>query len=145
MHMDQLLRSDLFEFFSFIIRMLVAAFCGAIVGLERQQEHKPAGARTLSLVSMGSALFMIISLAMTQNLMIDASRIPAQIVTGIGFLGAGAIIREKGSVRGLTTAAGVWIVSAIGMAIGMGMYLEGIFATFVSYLILGWLPKYLKK
>lgn len=141
----EIFHTSLLSLITFIIKIILASLCGALVGLERQHEHKPAGARTLALVSLGSALFMIISLSLAENTIIDVSRIPAQIVTGVGFLGAGAIIRESGTVRGLTTAAGVWMVAAVGMAIGAGMYLEGLLATFLAYIILGALPKFLNK
>jgi putative Mg2+ transporter-C (MgtC) family protein len=143
--MEKFLQTGWVDLLIFLVRIFIAGFCGAFVGMERQQEHKPAGTRTLSLVSMGAALFMIISLRLSEQMMVDVTRIPAQIVTGIGFLGAGAIIRERGTVKGLTTAAGVWIVAAIGMAVGAGMYFEGIAATILAYFILAGLPKFLQK
>ena len=122
-----------------IIKLLVAGLCGGLIGLERERDNKPAGIRTQMLVALGSALFMIVSLSVGSDLRVDPSRIAAQVVTGIGFLGAGAIIRDRGSVRGMTTAASIWVVAAIGLTIGAGLFLEGIFITIFTFLILGWL------
>ena len=122
-----------------IIKLIVAGLCGGLIGLERERDNKPAGIRTQMLVALGSALFMIVSLSVGSDLRVDPSRIAAQVVTGIGFLGAGAIIRDRGSVRGMTTAASIWVVAAIGLTIGAGLFLEGIFITIFTFLILGWL------
>ncbi len=122
-----------------IIKLIVAGLCGGLIGLERERDNKPAGIRTQMLVAVGSALFMIVSLSVGSDLRVDPSRIAAQVVTGIGFLGAGAIIRDRGSVRGMTTAASIWVVAAIGLTIGAGLFVEGIFITIVTFLILGWL------
>ncbi len=122
-----------------IIKLLVAGLCGGLIGLERERDNKPAGIRTQMLVALGSALFMIVSLSVGSDLRVDPSRIAAQVVTGIGFLGAGAIIRDRGSVRGMTTAASIWVVAAIGLTIGAGLFVEGIFITIFTFLILGWL------
>ncbi len=119
----------------FILRILVAGFLGTLIGLEREYRAKEAGYRTHFLVSMGSALLMIISqhgfnaLSGEAGIGLDPSRIAAQVVTGIGFIGAGTIIINKQIVRGLTTAAGIWVTSGIGLAIGAGMYILGICAT----------------
>ena len=119
----------------YILRIFVAALLGGIIGLEREYRAKDAGFRTNFLVSVGAALFMIISmhgfgdifgeLATTADdrIRLDVARIAAQVVTGIGFIGAGAIIIRRDSVTGLTTAACVWVVAAIGLACGAGMYL----------------------
>lgn len=113
-----------------LLRLIGAAFCGFIIGLERKQRMKEAGLRTHTIVCMGSALFTLIS---TDGFgtMADSSRVAAQIVTGIGFLGAGMIVFRRNSLYGLTTAAGIWATAAIGMAIGTGMYIIGTFATAV--------------
>jgi putative Mg2+ transporter-C (MgtC) family protein len=122
----------------FLLRLLVALLLGLAIGLEREfrsDSPRAAGMRTLALVSMGSALFTLISAygfaAFTgpEYARTDPSRIAAQIVTGIGFLGAGAILARRQSVRGLTTAAAVWATAAIGMAGGLGLYLEAAGAT----------------
>lgn len=105
-----------------LLRLALAAGFGAILGLEREERDKPAGVRTFSIVALGSALFTLISIvAFGEG---DAgARIPAQIVTGIGFLGAGTIIVQRGNVVGLTTAAGIWAAAAVGMGFGLGLYL----------------------
>jgi putative Mg2+ transporter-C (MgtC) family protein len=127
----------------FILRMFVAALLGAAIGLEREYRAKEAGYRTHFLVGLGSALFMIVSqygftavLATTSHVSFDPSRIASQVVTGIGFIGAGTIIFQKHVVRGLTTAAGLWVTSAIGLVVGAGMYMLGIAATVLTLLCL---------
>ena len=110
------------------LRILTAALLGGIIGLEREYRAKEAGFRTHFLVAMGAALFMILSahgfdgVLVTENHRLDVSRIAAQVVSGIGFIGAGTIIFQRHAVRGLTTAAGLWVTAAIGMAAGAGMY-----------------------
>lgn len=107
-----------------ILRLLVAAALGFIIGLQREWKEKPAGVRTLALISVGSALFAIISeMGFIGG---DPSRIASGIVTGIGFLGAGAILHRQGGVEGLTTAAAIWATAGIGLAVGAGLYLIAI-------------------
>lgn len=119
----------------FVLRIFVAGLMGALIGLEREYRAKEAGYRTHFLVSMGSALLMIVSqygfdaLLGENGIGLDPSRIAAQVVTGIGFIGAGTIITNKQIVRGLTTAAGVWVTAGIGLTIGAGMYILGVCAT----------------
>ena len=127
------------EFWNFFLRMMAAALCGSLIGLEREYNKKPAGLRTLILICSGSALLVSISidfakLAAGGNG--DPSRIAAQIVTGIGFLGAGAILHERGSVLGLTTASTIWSVAGIGMACGAGWYVEAISFTLLVISVL---------
>ncbi len=124
----------------FILRIFVAAILGGIVGLEREYRDKAAGFRTHFLVALGSALFMIISaygfegaLVSTEH-RLDVSRIAAQVVSGIGFIGAGTIIFQKNAIHGLTTAAGVWVTAAIGLTCGAGMYVLAAAATFLVLL-----------
>ncbi|NOX37981.1 MAG: MgtC/SapB family protein [Calditrichaeota bacterium] len=124
-----------------VLKIVVAGLCGGLIGLEREKDQKPAGIRTQMLVAIGSAMFMVVSLSVGSDFRVDPSRIAAQVVTGIGFLGAGAIIRERGSVRGMTTAASIWVVAAIGLTIGAGLFLEGVVITMLTYLILGWLHR----
>ena len=127
-------------FWEFVLRLFVAGILGAIIGLEREYRAKEAGFRTHFLVSLGSALIMIVSQYGFQNVLgmpsmsLDPSRVAAQVVTGIGFIGAGTIIIQRQFVRGLTTAAGIWVASGIGLAIGGGMYGVGIAATFFTLL-----------
>jgi putative Mg2+ transporter-C (MgtC) family protein len=117
-----------------IFRLILASLLGGIVGLEREVHGRPAGVRTYLLLSLGSALIMVLSEYLFLkyktgvpgiSLSVDPGRIAAQAITGIGFLGAGVIIRYKDSIRGLTTAACVWVVCAVGLAIGAGFYLYG--------------------
>jgi putative Mg2+ transporter-C (MgtC) family protein len=106
-----------------IIRLLFAAALGAAIGFQREKAGKPAGLRTHSLIGLGAALFTVVS-THKFGVMFDASRVAAGVVTGIGFLGAGAIIRgDQGIVAGLTTAATIWAVAAIGLAAGTGLYI----------------------
>ena len=118
-----------------VIRMLIACLCGACIGLERSKRQKDAGVRTHILVSLGSALMMLVSkygffdILQYNGLSADASRVAANVITGVGFLGAGMIFIRNASIKGLTTAAGIWTTSGVGMAIGAGMYTVGIFAT----------------
>ena len=121
------------------LRLLLAGILGAVIGLDREYRAKEAGFRTHFLVSLGSALFMIISqygfaeiLHNDPTIKLDPSRVAAQIVSGIGFLGAGTIIFQKQFVRGLTTAAGLWATAGIGMAIGGGLYGLGVAATLLT-------------
>ena len=119
----------------FILRIFVAALLGGFIGLEREYREKAAGLRTHFLVALGSALFMIISaygfegVLTNENMRLDVSRIAAQVVTGIGFIGAGTIIFQKNVVRGLTTAAGLWVTAAIGLACGTGMFVAAVITT----------------
>lgn len=126
-----------------VIRLVVAAFLGSLVGFERERLHWAAGLRTHMLVCLGSALAIIVSaygfrdVLGTPAVALDPSRIAAQVISGIGFLGAGTIIfLRREIVRGLTTAAGLWAVAAIGLAIGSGLYIPGVVATAIVLLIL---------
>ena len=105
----------------FVWRLLLSAGLGAVIGLEREYRRKPAGLRTNILIAIGSALFTILSLSMTTGIG-DTSRVAGQIVTGIGFLGGGAILRNRDTVHGMTTAATIWVNAAIGVASGVGQY-----------------------
>ena len=105
-----------------IVKIVLSLVLGGVMGLERQYNDKPAGYATNSIICVGATLFTILSLYMAQ-MGGDPGRIAAQIVSGVGFLGAGAILREGNKVSGLTTAASVWLVAAIGMAVGFGQYL----------------------
>jgi len=125
----------------FLLRLFVAMLLGLGIGLEREYRSdtpRAAGMRTLALVTMGSALFTLISAYgfAAFHAVIDPSRIAAQVVTGIGFLGAGAILLHKQAIRGLTTAAAVWSTAAIGMACGLGLYRESVSATILALAVL---------
>ena len=115
-----------------ILRLLLASFLGALIGAERDFRGKAAGMRTYLLVALGSALMMLISKYAFVDDGGDPNRIAAQIVTGIGFIGAGAIMFDKHAVHGLTTAAGIWVVAGIGMAAAAGMYIISIAATILT-------------
>lgn len=108
-------------------RLLLAAVLGGLVGLERELNHKPAGIRTNMLICLGAALFTIISYEMAANVGGDHTRIAAQIIPGIGFLGAGVVIRERGTIIGITSAATIFVVASMGMSVGAGLYVTGIF------------------
>ena len=123
-----------------LARLLLAAVLGAAVGLEREYHQKPAGLRTNILIAFGSALFTVISLQLASAAGGSTDRVAAQIVTGIGFLGAGAILRSGLSVHGLTTAATIWVNAAIGMAAGAGLPALAIGSTLVTLLVLAALP-----
>ena len=132
-----------------IYKLVLSMFLGAIVGYERKRKGQTAGVRTFSLISMGATLAMLLSIYVPQEYMGlkngDPGRIAAQVITGIGFLGAGAIIQMKGSVRGLTTAAGIWMVAIIGMAVGLGMYWLSVVACALILFILVQLERIEKK
>ena len=120
-----------------VFKLLLSLLLGAVVGLERRHKGQIAGMRTFALISMGATLAMLVSIYIPQEYMGlkngDPGRIAAQVISGIGFLGAGAIIQMKGSVRGLTTAAGIWMTACIGLAVGAGMY---VIATVACLLII---------
>src|SRR6266480_175670 len=118
------------------LKLLLAAVLGGIIGIERQIRDKPAGLRTNILICVGSTLFTSISTRVAQVLGGDPTRIAAQIISGIGFLGAGAVLHSHGFVLGLTTAATIWVVAGVGMALGSGMYLVAVFATAMSLVTL---------
>lgn len=116
----------------FLIRGIFAIICGAAIGMERERRGKPAGFRTNTLICFGSALYMIVADFILSHLGItntDPTRIASQVVTGIGFLGAGTIIQSRGEVIGLTSAATIWVVAAIGLLIGAGFPLFGLLCT----------------
>ena len=135
-----------------VLRLLLGAFLGGVVGYERYTHGRPAGFRTHLIVCMASVLIMVVSVDFhyltshyPEYIRIDPSRIAAGAITGIGFLGAGVIIRTGFTVQGLTTAACLWIVSAIGLAVGGGFYLPGIITTFFTVIALWFLREVEKK
>jgi putative Mg2+ transporter-C (MgtC) family protein len=122
-----------------IMRMFISVSLGGLVGFEREITHKPAGLRTHIFVCMGACLFTISSFYLLPEETIggiDPARIAAGIVAGISFIGAGSIIASKGDVRGLTTAASMWVVAAIGLMVGLGNYVLSIIAAIVVFLVL---------
>lgn len=120
-----------------VFRLFLAIAIGGIIGLQREMRRKAAGLKTLTLVCLGSCLFMLISIRLFEAYSeTDPFRIVAQVVTGIGFIGAGAIIQARGAVIGLTTAASIWITAACGLAVGGGFYLEAGLSAFLVLVIL---------
>jgi len=120
-----------------LVRLTLAALLGGIIGLERELKRKPAGLRTNIFICFGAAMFTILSAELAKDFGIgDRTRIAAQIIPGIGFIGAGSILHDKGGVSGLTTAATIFVVASIGMAAGGGLYVTAIFATMLIYLAL---------
>jgi putative Mg2+ transporter-C (MgtC) family protein len=116
---------------STMLRLVVAALLGGVIGLERQVRKKPAGLRTNMFICFGSAMFTIMSDQLASTYGGDHTRVAAQIIPGIGFIGAGSILHAKGSITGLTTAATLFVVASVGMAVGGGLYITAVFATFL--------------
>ena len=143
--MDNIL--DFLNSFGFqaIIKLVLGFMLAGIIGLERSSWSKPAGFRTHALVGISSVLIMLCGEYMSRTYDIDPSRIPAQLLSGIGFIGAGTILRDGFNVKGLTTAAGLLAVTCIGLSIGAGFYLGGIVTTLVVYVILSYSYKFSDK
>lgn len=126
-----------------VVKLAVSLLCGILLGMERELKGKPAGLRTIALITVGATIFMIVSdlIALvtegpTSITRVDPSRIASQVVTGIGFLGAGAIIQARGAIHGLTTAATIWVAASIGLCVGVGFPLLGIAVTVLVLLVL---------
>jgi len=128
-----------------MVRLTIAAILGGIIGLERQLKHKPAGLRTNMFICFGSALFTVLSGQLAGNMGGDHTRVAAQIIPGIGFIGAGSILHSRGSTQGLTSAATVFVVASVGMAVGGGLYLTAVFATGVILVALALLLQFEKR
>ena len=118
-----------------ILKLIVAACLGLLIGFEREMHKRPAGLRTHSLICMGAALFTVLSMSFTGDY-VDASRIAAGVVTGIGFIGGGMIFKSEDRVIGLTTAAELWVVGAIGLSVGVGYYFAAAVTTAIVLFIL---------
>lgn len=128
----------------YLIRVVVACLCGGLIGLERTKRLKEAGIRTHIIVALGATLIMVVSKYGFSDVMeADASRIASNVITGVSFLGAGVIFVRGGSVKGLTTAAGIWATAAIGLALGAGMYTVGVLVTVLMILLQISLHKFL--
>jgi putative Mg2+ transporter-C (MgtC) family protein len=119
-----------------IVLVMIAVVCGTLIGLEREAREKPAGMKTMCLICVGSAILTIVSFLIARDGGGDRGRVAAQVVAGIGFLGAGAIIRDHGTVIGMTTGATIWVVSAIGMLIGAGYAAGGLAMTLLVLIVL---------
>lgn len=132
-----------------VLRLFLAAFLGGLIGLERESENKAAGLKTHTLVALGSCLIMLTSIEIFENIghgtLGDPARIAAQVVSGIGFLGAGTIMRSGFGIKGLTTAASLWIVAAIGLAVGLGSYFASVITTVIVFLVLLLMPRFENK
>lgn len=129
-----------------LFKILLSGVLGGLIGYEREKEDKPAGLRTVMLVAVGSTAFAIASIElghMTE--MADPGRVASYVVAGIGFLGAGAIIRGQGGIHGLTTAAAIWATAAVGILVGIGLIIEAIFLTGLVYYVLRYLPSVLEE
>jgi len=123
------------------LRLTLGLVLGAIIGFERELHRQPAGFRTHSLVALGAALFTIVSAHGFVGPLVDPTRIAAQIVSGIGFIGAGTILQHRGSIRGLTTAASLWSVAAIGTAAGAGLHVMAVVGTVLILVVLALLDR----
>jgi putative Mg2+ transporter-C (MgtC) family protein len=132
--------------YEIVFKLVLACILGGMIGLERESLNRPAGLRTYTLVCVGSALAMIVSIDIYmqyyQTVNADPGRIAAQVVSGIGFLGAGTIMREGASVRGLTTAAGLWVVACIGLSVGAGLYIPALVTTVLILFVLIYFIKF---
>lgn len=143
--------SDINENIGLVLRLVLSCLCGGFIGFERSKRQKDAGIRTHLIVALGSALAMIVSkygffdLLEYEGLRADASRIASNVITGVGFLGAGVIFVRDVSIKGLTTAAGIWATAAVGLAIGSGMYTIGIVSTLLMIVLQLILHRYLSK
>ncbi len=140
----EVFRFDVSTELEMIARIAFAAIVGGIIGFERRRAARPAGIRTLSLVAMGSSAFTVVSIfgfTGQEGQLRDPARIAAQVATGVGFIGAGTMIRSGGVVRGLTTAAGIWMSAALGVAAGAGMYIFALVGALIATAILGLLPR----
>jgi putative Mg2+ transporter-C (MgtC) family protein len=130
-------------YFEMGLRLILAILLGGVIGLERQSAQKPAGLRTNILVCLGTTIFILITLMAFEEYPqspVDITRIAAGIITGIGFLGAGTILRTETGIQGLTSAATIWLVCGIGMAIGMGYYALALVGAFLGFAVLRLLP-----
>jgi len=123
------------ENYQIIFQLFLAVILGSLIGLERETKRKEAGLQTYSLVALGACLFTVISLLLAKANIIDPSPIIIAIAVGMGFIGAGAIFRGENTIKGLTTAAGLWVTAAIGMAVGCQFYLLAVCATFLVLII----------
>lgn len=132
-----------------VFKLILSLLLGAAVGLERRHKGQIAGMRTFALISMGATLAMLVSIYIPQAYFGlkngDPGRIAAQVISGVGFLGAGAIIQMKGAVRGLTTAAGIWVTACIGLVVGAGMYVVATVACLLIIFVLLFLERYEKR
>ncbi len=134
----------------YLVRLILAALCGSLIGLERSHRQKEAGIRTHLIVCLGAALMVIVSkygffdVVVRDSVQVDAARVASNVITGISFLCAGVIFVKGGSIKGLTTSAGLWATSAVGLAVGAGMYLVAVFTTVLLVFLQSYLHKHIK-
>ncbi|MFZ4456145.1 MAG: MgtC/SapB family protein [Bacteroidales bacterium] len=144
--LTQILDSNQITLESAAFRILLSVLIGGVIGYERQRSKHSTGFRTFTLISVGSTVMMLVSIYLPQEFWgvynSDPTRLAGQVVSGIGFLGAGAIIQSKGAIRGMTTAATIWIVSALGLAVGAGMYSVSLMGMVVTLFVLINLAKF---
>jgi putative Mg2+ transporter-C (MgtC) family protein len=122
-----------------LTRILIVFVLAGIIGWQREKQHKPAGFRTHVLVGLGSALTMMTGIYMMDlypNLNVDPARMSAQVISGVGFLGAGTILKERGSIVGLTTASSIWLVACMGLAVGIGFYAGAVAVSLIAFISL---------
>lgn len=138
--LDAIITSNTVDIHTAVFRLLFSFFIGALIGLERQFRRQNAGMRTFTLICLGSTVAMLISIWIPQTFLNfhngDPGRIAAQVLSGIGFIGAGAIIQSRGNIHGLTTAACLWVTAVIGLSIGAGMYIIAIVAAVITLVVL---------
>src|ERR1700674_4919955 len=136
-HMHDVLQGEISSAGVFLLRLMLAAVLGGAIGLEREFKHRPAGLRTNLFICVGAAMYTLLSDALAVRFLGDHTRIAAQIIPGIGFIGAGSILHNRGDlITGITSAATLFVVASVGMAVGGGLYLTAIFATALILLCL---------
>ncbi len=128
--------------FEWLLRILSSLFVGSMIGYERYSRSKEAGVRTHSIVAIGSCILMLVSMYAFPEGKNDPARVAAQVVSGVGFLGAGIIFVQRGTIHGLTTAAGIWATSALGLCFGAGMYEVGFIGTFLVFALQMFFPRF---
>lgn len=141
----QIIQDQQIEFKISLFRISISLILGAIVGIERQRRKQSAGFRTFALITVGTTIMMLISVYVGKIYGGDPTRIAAQVISGIGFLGAGTIIQSKGTIRGMTTASSIWAMAAVGLCVGIAMYTEAIIGTVCVLFILISLERFEKK
>lgn len=141
----QIIQDQQIEFKTSLFRILISLVLGAVVGIERQRRKQSAGFRTFALITVGTTIMMLISVYVGKVYGGDPTRIAAQVISGIGFLGAGTIIQSKGTIRGMTTASSIWAMAAVGLCVGIGMYAEALIGTVCVLFILISLERFEKK
>jgi putative Mg2+ transporter-C (MgtC) family protein len=127
-----------------IVKVLVAILCAGLIGLQRTKQYRLAGIQSLAFIAAGATLLMIISLTLSPGIITEPYRIASNVMIGMILLSSVVIIKERGSLDGIVNAAAIWVSAAIGLAIGAGLFLEGIFVTFATFLLLSWLNKRLE-